>query len=94
MHEQFPRLTGECTEHPFFVGLQAHPEFGSRPLNPSPPFLGFVAAAAGENVLKEQLVIQAESFRPPHPEHSMVDEESLRAGEILKKQAAAMNAHI
>jgi len=84
----------ELKDHPFFLGLQAHPEFGSRPLNPSPPFLGFVAAAAGETVLKEQVAIQVESFRPPHPEHAMVSEESLREGEILKRQAAAMNGHV
>ncbi|KAH9477492.1 CTP synthase [Psilocybe cubensis] len=35
----------ELADHPFFVGMQAHPEFCTRPLNPSPPFLGFVAAA-------------------------------------------------
>jgi len=81
----------ELQDHPFFVGLQAHPEFGSRPLNPSPPFLGFVAAAAGGTVLQEQLALQAETFHPPHPEHAMVGEESLREGEILKKQAAAMH---
>ena len=36
-------------EHPFFLGLQAHPEFLSRP-HPnkwSPPFYGFVLASAG-----------------------------------------------
>ena len=37
----------ELPGHPYFVGFQAHPEFCTRPLNPSPPFLGFVAAAAG-----------------------------------------------
>ncbi|NXD32383.1 PYRG synthase, partial [Spelaeornis formosus] len=37
----------ELEDHPFFIGLQAHPEFCSRPLNPSPPFLGLVAAACG-----------------------------------------------
>ncbi|KAF8317151.1 CTP synthase [Clavulina sp. PMI_390] len=36
----------ELKDHPFYVGLQAHPEFCTRPLNPSPPFLGLVAAAA------------------------------------------------
>ncbi len=35
----------ELPEHPFFVGLQAHPEFKSRPMRPSPPFAGFIAAA-------------------------------------------------
>ncbi|KEF35186.1 MULTISPECIES: CTP synthase [Deinococcus] len=37
----------EIADHPFFVALQAHPEFKSRPMRPSPPFVGFVAAALG-----------------------------------------------
>lgn len=32
--------------HPFFFAVQFHPEFKSRPERPSPPFLGFIAAAA------------------------------------------------
>lgn len=32
-------------EHPFFIGTQAHPEFKSRPLAPSPPYLGLLKAA-------------------------------------------------
>jgi CTP synthase len=35
----------ELPEHPFFVGLQSHPEFSSRLMRPSPPFTGFIAAA-------------------------------------------------
>jgi CTP synthase len=31
--------------HPFFLGTQAHPELTSRPLRPSPMFLGFAHAA-------------------------------------------------
>ena len=31
--------------HPFFVGVQFHPEFKSRPNKPHPLFLGFVRAA-------------------------------------------------
>jgi CTP synthase len=31
--------------HPYFVGTQAHPELTSRPLRPSPLFLGFIKAA-------------------------------------------------
>ena len=64
--------------HPFFVGLQAHPEFCTRPLNPSPPFLGFVAAASGPKVLEDQLEIQLQLFQPPHPVHAMVSEAELR----------------
>lgn len=31
--------------HPFFMGVQFHPEYQSRPSHPSPPFLGFIKAA-------------------------------------------------
>jgi len=31
--------------HPYFVGTQAHPELTSRPLRPSPFFMGLIAAA-------------------------------------------------
>ena len=64
-------------DHPFFVGLQAHPEFCTRPLNPSPPFLGFVAAACGPDVLEQQMAQQLQSFQPPHPKKSMVGEQAL-----------------
>ena len=37
--------TVELTERPFFVGVQYHPEFKSRPNRPHPLFLGFVGAA-------------------------------------------------
>ncbi|KAJ6572171.1 CTP synthase N-terminus-domain-containing protein [Mycena capillaripes] len=70
----------ELPEHPFFVGLQAHPEFCTRPLNPSPPFLGFIAAASGPAVFQEQLDVQLRTFKPPHPEGSMVGEAILRLG--------------
>ncbi|KZT35312.1 CTP synthase [Sistotremastrum suecicum HHB10207 ss-3] len=70
----------ELKDHVFFVGLQAHPELCTRPLNPSPPFLGFVAAAAGISTLKEQLKIQLETFKPPHPESAMVSEDQIRSG--------------
>ena len=35
----------ELPEHPFFVGLQSHPEFGTRLMRASPPFKGFIEAA-------------------------------------------------
>ncbi len=37
--------TVEVPGHPFFVGVQFHPEFKSRPNHPHPLFLGFVSAA-------------------------------------------------
>ena len=37
----------ELRDHPWFVGVQFHPEYLSRVLDPSRPYLGFVAASAG-----------------------------------------------
>lgn len=37
----------ELKDHPWFVGVQFHPEYLSRVLHPSKPYLGFVASAAG-----------------------------------------------
>ena len=34
--------------HPYYVATQYHPEFKSHPHNPSPPFLGLIAAATGQ----------------------------------------------
>lgn len=34
------------TVHPFFVGVQFHPEFKSSPLNPHPLFVGFIKSAS------------------------------------------------
>ena len=37
--------TVELSDRPFFVGVQYHPEFKSRPNKPHPLFVGFIAAA-------------------------------------------------
>jgi len=37
--------TVEAPDHPFFVGVQFHPEFKSRPNKPHPLFRGFIDAA-------------------------------------------------
>ena len=51
----------ELEGHPFFIGVQFHPEFKSAPLKPHPVFRGFVAAALahsrnGDRVAKESVV--------------------------------------
>jgi CTP synthase len=38
----------ELEKHPFFVGVQFHPEFKSRPMRPHPLFREFVKAAKGK----------------------------------------------
>ncbi|KPI88793.1 putative cytidine triphosphate synthase [Leptomonas seymouri] len=48
-----PSMRVEAIELPslkFFLAVQYHPEFVSTPLDPSPPFLAFFAAAAGKEV--------------------------------------------
>ncbi|XP_017862918.1 PREDICTED: CTP synthase isoform X3 [Drosophila arizonae] len=35
----------ELRDHPYYVATQYHPEYLSRPLKPSPPFLGLILAA-------------------------------------------------
>ncbi|KAJ4291395.1 CTP synthase ura7 [Collariella sp. IMI 366227] len=48
----------ELKDHPFFVGTQFHAEYQSQVVNPSRPYLGFVAASAGclEEVLNQKPV--------------------------------------
>jgi CTP synthase len=41
----------ELKDHPWMVGCQFHPEFGSRPNRPHPLFLGFIGAA--RNTMRE-----------------------------------------
>ncbi|KAE8659436.1 CTP synthase 1 [Hibiscus syriacus] len=38
----------ELTDHPYYIGVQFHPEFKSRPGKPSALFLGLIAATCGE----------------------------------------------
>ncbi|KAI9030827.1 CTP synthase [Phycomyces nitens] len=38
----------EMDDHPYFVGCQYHPEYLTRPLKPSPIFMGLILAASGQ----------------------------------------------
>ncbi|KAF9365303.1 CTP synthase ura7 [Mortierella sp. NVP85] len=38
----------ELADHPYFLGVQYHPEYLTRPLKPSAPFLGLILAATKE----------------------------------------------
>ncbi len=42
------------SEHPFYVGTQAHPEFKSRPTRPHPLFVGLVRAALATKASKNK----------------------------------------
>lgn len=57
--------------HPYFVGTQFHPEYTSRPMSPSPFFLGLVLSAhaqcgRSDSQLKEKLDTD---LLIPHPWH-------------------------
>jgi len=41
----------ERPDHPWFVGVQFHPELKSRPFDPHPLFAGFIAAALQQSRL-------------------------------------------
>jgi len=43
--------TVEFVDHPWFIGVQYHPELKSRPLNPHPLFASFIAAAVEQSRL-------------------------------------------
>ncbi|RWS31472.1 CTP synthase-like protein [Leptotrombidium deliense] len=38
----------ELKGHPYFVAVQYHPEYLSRPLKPSPPYFGLLLAASNK----------------------------------------------
>ena len=46
--------TVELSDRPFYVGVQYHPEFKSRPNKPHPLFKGFVAAALAAQQAQEE----------------------------------------
>lgn len=54
----------ELPDHPWFVGVQFHPEYLSRVLAPSKPFLGFVSSAAGvfDEVMKSSQATEADKL--------------------------------
>jgi len=43
--------TVELADHPWFIGVQYHPELKSRPFEPHPLFAGFIAAAKAQSRL-------------------------------------------
>ncbi|KAG1367689.1 CTP synthase [Cocos nucifera] len=55
----------ELPAHPYFVGVQFHPEFKSRPGQPSALFLGLIAASCGQ---LDALLQNPSHLRKPIPE--------------------------
>ncbi|XP_024538769.1 CTP synthase 2 isoform X1 [Selaginella moellendorffii] len=67
----------ELPSHPFYVGVQFHPEFKSRPGKPSPLFIGFIQAASGQmngyikgdpgTAVKAKIVVTKRGYRSKPP---------------------------
>ena len=48
--DQLPEIV-ERPDHPWFIGVQFHPELKSRPFEPHPLFAGFIEAALKQSRL-------------------------------------------
>lgn len=48
-HTPYPTQFSSPTppeDHPYFIGVQYHPEYLTRPMTPSPPYLGLILASS------------------------------------------------
>eukprot|EP00441_Pelagodinium_beii_P014371 CAMPEP_0197655274 /NCGR_PEP_ID=MMETSP1338-20131121/39357_1 /TAXON_ID=43686 ORGANISM="Pelagodinium beii, Strain RCC1491" /NCGR_SAMPLE_ID=MMETSP1338 /ASSEMBLY_ACC=CAM_ASM_000754 /LENGTH=650 /DNA_ID=CAMNT_0043230899 /DNA_START=43 /DNA_END=1995 /DNA_ORIENTATION=+ len=54
------------SQHPFYLGVQYHPEYKSRPGQPSPPFYGFVAAASNPGGVPDMIEQCRKAGTDPH----------------------------
>jgi CTP synthase len=53
----------ELADHPWFIGVQFHPEFQSRPLSPHPLFVSFVKAGLKRKEISEKINLKASSSK-------------------------------
>ena len=44
----------EISDHPWFVGVQYHPEFKSQPTRAHPLFAGFIGAAVERHIARQE----------------------------------------
>ncbi|CAB1333719.1 unnamed protein product [Coregonus sp. 'balchen'] len=70
----------ELDDHAYFVGVQYHPEFTSRPIKPSPPYFGLLLAAAG----KLQSYLQKGCRLSPRDTYSDLSDSSSPDSEIAE----------
>ncbi len=58
----------ELTDHPWFLGCQFHPEYKSKPTEPHPLFVSYIAAALAEQQRRKKERTSVESTVPSLPE--------------------------
>ncbi|XP_063603266.1 CTP synthase 1-B-like [Penaeus indicus] len=75
----------ELADHPYYVTCQSHPEYLTRPLKPSPPYLGLILASSGK--LEQYLSRGCRMSPTDSPESSVTDEELPMPPHLLAHQA-------
>lgn len=60
----------ELPDHPFYIGVQFHPEFKSKPIAPHPIFRGFVAAALERQRGSQRPLSRPDARRENHEENA------------------------
>ena len=78
----------ELPDHPFFVGVQFHPEFTSRPARPNPLFHGFVSACIAHRRARHDRDAAA-AAADGAPAHSMANSRGVDSRGIAAPGAAA-----
>uniref|UniRef100_U5EWV8 CTP synthase n=1 Tax=Corethrella appendiculata TaxID=1370023 RepID=U5EWV8_9DIPT len=81
----------ELENHPYYVATQYHPEYLSRPLKPSPPFLGLILASVGklQTYLKQGCRLSPKQITTD--ESSEDEEELMRSLNISTKKTHSQN---
>ena len=72
----------ELKDHPYYVGTQFHPEYLSRPLKPSPPFLGLILASVGR---LQSYINQGCKLSPRHSSDELSSDEEDKLHLLIPK---------
>ena len=78
----------ELSDHPFFIGTQAHPEFKSRPNHAHPLFAGFVESAEEQGVIRraKKLLMKRNHLTEPEA-HRYLQKTSMDTGRTITESA-------
>merc|ERR1711997_192824 len=71
----------ELKNHPFYAAVQYHPEYLSRPMRPSPPYLGLILAATGK---LEAFIAKGCQVRENKAENESSEDEDEALSDLVK----------
>lgn len=77
----------ELADHPFYIAVQFHPEYISRPMKPSPPYHGLLLAACGR--LSAFMARSGSPLSKVSDSDSTTDDDVIEELEHLNVKAAA-----